>query len=69
MAHPIAGYDEAKAKQILGVPEDSTLITLIIVGKKRQELRPELSDGQKQSEGERPPRLELGKFAYNDIVG
>lgn len=69
VAHPIAGYDEQKAKQILAVPEDNTLITLIIVGKKRQELRPEMSDGQKQGEATRPERLEFGRFAYVDKVG
>lgn len=68
VAHPIAGYDEQKAKQILNVPEDSTLITIIIVGKKRTELRPEMSEGQKQSESKRPERFEFEKFAYVDRV-
>jgi hypothetical protein len=68
VAHPIAGYDEQKAKQILNVPEDSTLITMIIVGKRRKELRPEMSEGQKQSETKRPERLDFGKFVYVDRV-
>jgi nitroreductase len=68
VAHPIAGYDEQKAKQVLNVPEDSTLITIIIVGKKRKELRPEMSEGQKQSETKRPERLDFGKFVYVDRV-
>jgi len=32
VAHPIAGYNPVKAKEIMGIPEDYTLITLIIVG-------------------------------------
>ena len=33
VAHPIAGFDEDAAKEILGIDEDMTLITLVIVGK------------------------------------
>lgn len=31
-AHPIAGFDPPGAKQVAGVPEDYTLLTLVIVG-------------------------------------
>ena len=33
VAHPIAGYKEDAVKEILGIPEEMTLITLLIVGK------------------------------------
>lgn len=33
IAHPIAGYDPTVVKQVLGIPEDFTLITLVIVGR------------------------------------
>ena len=33
VAHPIAGYNPVGVKEILGIPEDYTLITLIIVGR------------------------------------
>jgi len=33
VAHPIAGYNPVKVKEILGIPEDHTLITLVIVGR------------------------------------
>jgi len=33
VAHPIAGYNPLKVKEILGIPEDYTLITLVIVGR------------------------------------
>ncbi len=33
VAHPIAGYDEKKAKDILGIPADLSLITLVNIGR------------------------------------
>ncbi len=32
VAHPIAGYDPIKVKEVLKIPEDYVLITLVIVG-------------------------------------
>ena len=32
IAHPIAGFDPVKVKSFLGIPEEYTLITLVIVG-------------------------------------
>ncbi len=32
VAHPIAGFDPVKVKSLLGIPEDYTLVTLVIVG-------------------------------------
>ncbi|MGM0442501.1 MAG: nitroreductase family protein, partial [Elusimicrobiota bacterium] len=34
VGHAIAGYDQEKAKDVLNIPSDMELITLIIVGKK-----------------------------------
>ena len=33
VAHPIAGYNPVKVKEILGIPGDYALITLVIVGR------------------------------------
>ncbi|MEA3239017.1 MAG: redoxin domain-containing protein [Candidatus Bipolaricaulota bacterium] len=33
VAHPIAGFDPIKTKEILGIPEDYTLITLVVIGR------------------------------------
>ncbi len=33
IAHPIAGYKPLAVKEILGIPEDYTLITLVVVGR------------------------------------
>ncbi len=66
VAHPIAGFDEDKAKKILKIPDDMQLIAMIIVGKKSSKLNSELSDYQKKSEKERPERLSFEKFGSID---
>ncbi len=33
IAHPIAGYNPPKVKEALGIPEDYTLITLVVIGR------------------------------------
>ena len=64
VAHPIAGFKEGKVKEILNIPEEMTVITLVNFGRKRSEMRPELSDGQIIAERQRPERLPFEKFAY-----
>ena len=48
VAHPIAGYSPKKTREILGIPDDAQVITLIIVGKKSSELSPVLSINKKK---------------------
>jgi nitroreductase len=62
IAHPIAGFDQEKAKQALYIPDEYTLITIINVGKKSDTVNPILSDNMKLGEQNRPPRLELNKI-------
>ena len=69
VAHPIAGFDEAKIKTILGVPDELTVITLVIVGKHAQTISPVLSEKQLETEKKRPERLPLGKFAFKNHFG
>jgi len=64
VAHPIAGFKEGKVKEILNIPEEMTVITLVNVGRKREGMRPELSEAQVAAEQERPERLPFKKFAY-----
>ena len=66
VAHPIAGYDEEKAKEILHIPEEMKLITLIVVGKKSEEMSPALSEKQREMEETRPERLPFERFAFID---
>jgi len=64
VAHPIAGFSPKKAKEILTIPEDVRLITLVIVGRKKEELDPILSKDQAESEKKRPERHPFERFAY-----
>lgn len=64
VAHPIAGYDEEKAKEVLGIPSEMQLVTLINVGKRAGQIHEMLSDDQAKAERERPPRLGFEEFAF-----
>ncbi len=64
VAHPIAGFSPKKTKEILGIPEEYEVITLIIVGKKAAAISPVLSEKQVAWEKSRPERLPLEKIAH-----
>ena len=64
VAHPSAGYSPKKTKEILGIPEEYQVITLIIVGKHSDEISPILSEKQVEWEKERPERLAIEKFTF-----
>lgn len=62
VAHPIAGYDEDKVKEILNIEVDMKVITLIIVGKHYSEIRDVLTEKQKIQEEVRPERKKFEEF-------
>ena len=64
VAHPIAGFNEERAKQILKIPVEMRLITLVIIGKHSNEVNPVLSEAMKLGEKQRPPRRALSEFVY-----
>ena len=66
VAHPIAGFDEEKVKEILNIPVDMRLITLLIVGKKSAGISPLLNEKFVASEKQRPPRMEFEQFSFID---
>ena len=66
VAHPIAGFSPKKTREILGIPEEYTVLTLIIVGKKMQEIHPSLSEDQIDKEANRPERTPLPEWAYHN---
>jgi nitroreductase len=66
VAHPIGGYKEDVAKEVLGIPEEMQVITLINVGRHAEKVYDYLSDDQKESELVRPERLPFEGFAYID---
>lgn len=64
VAHPIAGFKETTAKEILGIPKKMRLITLIVVGKHSDIINPVLSESMKLGEKQRPPRKSIDEFIY-----
>ena len=69
VAHPIAGYSPKKAREILGIPEDYQVITLINIGKHAPEISPVLSPKQVEQETVRPERKALSEFAFDNAFG
>ncbi|MEJ2248556.1 MAG: nitroreductase family protein [Candidatus Lokiarchaeota archaeon] len=64
IAHPIAGFNEKKAKEILAIPEDMQLITFINIGKHSSEINPVLTKNMQLGEKGRPPRKDTDSFVY-----
>lgn len=64
VAHPIAGFSPKKVREILNIPENMNVITLVIVGKHSSKIKPVLSEKQKNAEKHRPKRLTIKKFAF-----
>jgi len=62
VVHPIAGFDEDKAKEILGIPADMRLITLVNVGAHLLPVNSLLSEQQAEIEKTRPERLPLAEI-------
>lgn len=68
VAHPIAGFKETLAKEILGIPKKMRLITLVVIGKHTETINPVLSDSMKLGEKQRPPRKSVNEFIYINNV-
>ncbi len=66
VAHPIAGYNQQKVKEILKIPGDMELITLVIVGKHSDKISMVLSEKQIEAEKNRPERLPIEKFVWHN---
>jgi len=69
VAHPIAGYDEKKAKRILKIPHDMTCANLVIVGAHSSAMNPLVSEKQAEVEKNRPERMPIPEFAFLDEYG
>lgn len=66
VAHPIAGYNQKKTKEILNIPDEMEVIALVIVGKHADTINPALSGKQIDAEKSRPERFPFDKFAYRN---
>ncbi len=64
VAHPIAGFSPKKTREILGIPEEYNVITLIIVGKHAETVSLILSEKQISAEKRRPKREQFDRFVF-----
>ena len=64
VCHPIAGFSPSKTKEILDIPDEFLVISLLIVGKKNDQMNPELSEKQSEAEKLRPPRKKNSSFCF-----
>ncbi len=69
VAHPIAGYNPAKVREILGIPEDYQVITLVNIGTRAAAINPTLSPDKIEAETKRPERLPIERFAFMNHYG
>ena len=66
VAHPIAGYNPRKTREILGIPDDIDVIALVIVGKHSDKINPDMSDKQVIAEKKRPGRIPIESFVFHN---
>ncbi len=64
--HPIAGYVPEKVGEILGIPSQYQIITLLIVGKKIDVIPDFFKDFQRKAEVQRPKRLSLSEIIFHN---
>jgi len=64
VAHPIAGFDFSKAKEIFNIPDHMTMITLLVVGKKTDQINPLLNEKAAAAEKVKTPRKPFSEFAF-----
>jgi nitroreductase len=69
VAHPIAGYDPAMTRKVLGIPEEYQVITIILVGRRASEPNPTLTPAKLEAETARPERLPPEQFAFMNHHG
>jgi nitroreductase len=68
IAHPIAGFSPKRAREVLGIPDEYTVITFIICGHPGTD-DSVLSDKQKGEEAARPERKPVGENFFRDKWG
>ena len=66
VAHPMAGFDEEKAKEALNIPADMKVITLIAIGKYSEEIDHDLPEKMVEIEKKRPERKKVEEFVYKN---
>ena len=69
VAHPLAGFSPKKTREILGIPEEFQVITLINIGRHAPAISLILTPNQAHDEAERPPRKPFEEFSSIDLFG
>ncbi len=69
VTHAMAGFSPKKTREILGIPEEMDVITIIAVGKHSGEKTANITDDDWEIEDIRPVRLELSEYAYFESYG
>jgi len=64
VTHAMAGFSPKKTREILGIPDDMNVITVIAVGKRSLERTANVTDDDWDIEDIRPARLEFPEYAY-----
>jgi len=64
VAHPIAGYRPERVREVLGIPAEMQVVTLVLVGRHADVVSPVLSPQQAEAETDRPERLPLEQVAF-----
>lgn len=70
VAHPTSYYNEEKAKEIMSIPPEMELISIIAIGKRDDVSSIQLTPEQEKTELERPKRFSIQYLSYlNKYMG
>jgi nitroreductase len=66
VAHPIAGYSQQRTREILGIPDDLEVLTLVNIGKHARDIHQVLTEKQRVTELKRPERFPFERFVFHN---
>lgn len=66
VAHPIAGYDPSKVRDVLNIPSEYNVITMLVIGKKDPNIPADFESYQVETEKNRPQRKPLNEFVFHN---
>jgi nitroreductase len=66
VAHPVAGYTPEKVREVLGIPDDMNVITLIAVGKHAESADTPEKEKSLEKDKIRPPRKPMEEILFRN---
>jgi nitroreductase len=69
VTHAMAGFSPKKTREILGIPDDMNVITVIAVGKRSMEKTANITEDDWEIEDIRPARLDIFEYAHFETYG